>query len=115
MKTEQNKTNKNTEPESQLLSVEIRDVESGEILKEGITRGISCVFVTENITQTVSFFTGINTVEGVEIVLCLQKLANEIEKNLKERTSEETFERIKKLIKESNPDFSGNMESKEGE
>lgn len=92
--------------QGRILSVEIRDVETGELLKEGLTKGIACVFVTEELTQCFVSFDGISTVDAVETLLGLQKVASAIEGDLKKQTSVETVEKIKALIKKENPESS---------
>lgn len=97
--------------EGRILSVEIRDVESGERLKTGITRGIACVYETKTKTNCFVELEGVSTIDVVEILLGLQKVASEIESALIEQTSVETVEKIKALIKKDNSEIFG----KEGE
>lgn len=93
------------------LSVEIRDVESGELLKEGLTKGIACVYKTKEETNCFLEIERGRTIDVVGILFGLQKLIGKIEDELIKQTSVATVEKIKALIKIENSEISG----KEGE
>lgn len=93
--------------EGRILSVEIRDVESGELLKAGTTNGIVCIYATKEETNCFAAFEGVNALDLVEILLGLQNLADKIESKLKKQTSVETLEVIKALIKKENSEVFG--------